>query len=129
MLMVTQAPCISSADAAVSISNNVYWPHSFRRESGVKPMPIEQVESRYYLRIGVADEPGVLARVAGCLADHQISIARAPADLVQQAGIAPLESRRFVLVRVGECDEKSAPRGALVVITTTTTTTVIRAAP
>ncbi|HLB24065.1 MAG TPA: ACT domain-containing protein, partial [Dehalococcoidia bacterium] len=59
----------------VSISNNVYWPHSFRRESNVKPMPIERTESRYYLRIGVADEPGVLARVAGKLADRKISIA------------------------------------------------------
>ena len=74
-LPTTSAVVADVLDAAVSISNNVYWPHSFRRESGVKPMPIEQVESRYYLRIGVADEPGVLARVAGCLADHQISIA------------------------------------------------------
>jgi|CXWL01.1.fsa_nt_gi homoserine dehydrogenase len=74
-LPTTSAVVADALDAAVSISNNVYWPHSFRRESGVKPMPIEQVESRYYLRIGVADEPGVLARVAGCLADHQISIA------------------------------------------------------
>jgi len=62
-------------DAAVSISNSVYWPHSFRRDAGVKPLPIEQTESRYYLRIGVADEPGVLARIAGCLADARISIA------------------------------------------------------
>jgi len=74
-LPTTSAVVADALDAAVSISNNVYWPHSFRRESNVKPMRIEQVESRYYLRIGVADEPGVLARVAGKLADNKISIA------------------------------------------------------
>ena len=74
-LPTTSAVVADALDAAVSISNNVYWPHSFRRESNVKPMPIERTESRYYLRIGVADEPGVLARVAGKLADRKISIA------------------------------------------------------
>jgi homoserine dehydrogenase len=74
-LPTTSAVVGDALDAAVSISNSVYWPHSFRRESGVKPMPIEKVESRYYLRISVADEPGVLARIAGKLADREISIA------------------------------------------------------
>lgn len=88
----------------------------------------------------VANEPGnqalAVARAASVraylvgsgMAEKQITIGRAPADLLQQMGIASLESRRFVLVRIGSCDEKSAPRGALVVITTTTTT-VIPAAP
>ena len=31
--------------------------------------------SRYYLRIGVADRPGVLARIAGVLSERAISIA------------------------------------------------------
>ncbi len=74
-LPTTSAVVADALDAAVSISNNVYWPHSFRREADVKPLPIERTESRYYLRVGVADEPGVLARVAGKLADHKISIA------------------------------------------------------
>ncbi len=89
----------------------------------------------------VANEPGnqalAVARAASVrtylvgsgMAERRITIARAPGDLLHQMGIAPLESRRFVLVRIGSCDEKSAPRGALVVITTTTTTTVIPAAP
>jgi homoserine dehydrogenase len=71
----TSAVVADALDAAVSISNSVYWPHSFRRDAGVKPLPIGQTQSRYYLRIGVADEPGVLARIAGCLADARISIA------------------------------------------------------
>lgn len=66
--------------------------------------------------------------VASGMAQRQITIARAPAELLLLAGIAPLESRRFVLVRIGTCDETSAPSGALIVVTTTTTT-VIRGAP
>lgn len=74
-LPTTSAVVGDALDAAVSISNKVYWPHSFRRESGVKPLPIDQCQSRYYLRIRVVDEPGVLARIAGKLADGSISIA------------------------------------------------------
>jgi homoserine dehydrogenase len=74
-LPTTSAVVADALDAAVSISNNVYWPHSFRREDGVKPLPIGEVRSRYYLRISVVDEPGVLARIAGRLAEARISIA------------------------------------------------------
>ena len=83
-------PDLGALDAAVSISNNVYWPHSFRRDSNVKPLPVERSESRYYLRIGVADEPGVLARVAGKLAEHKISIASVIQKEVDGAGTAEL---------------------------------------
>jgi homoserine dehydrogenase len=38
-------------------------------------MPIDDVRTRYYLRVGVADRPGVLALVAGRLGDAGISIA------------------------------------------------------
>ena len=38
-------------------------------------MPMSELRARYYLRIGVADEPGVLARIAGALSDGAISIA------------------------------------------------------
>jgi homoserine dehydrogenase len=37
--------------------------------------PIDQVRSRYYLRFDVADEPGVLAGIAGALGRHDISVA------------------------------------------------------
>jgi homoserine dehydrogenase len=74
-LPTTSAVVGDALDAAVSISNSVYWPHSFRREAGVKPVPIARVRSRYYLRIAVADEPGVLAKIATCLAEQRISIA------------------------------------------------------
>jgi homoserine dehydrogenase len=40
----------------------------------VPVLPIEDVTSAYYLRLRVADKPGVLAEVTGILADGQISI-------------------------------------------------------
>jgi homoserine dehydrogenase len=74
-LPTTSAVVADVLDAAVSISNSVYWPHSFRREAGPRVMPIDDVRSRYYLRIGVPDRPGVLANIARALGDREISIA------------------------------------------------------
>lgn len=74
-LPTTSAVVADALDAAVSISNHVYWPHSFRREAGLSVMPISDVRSRYYLRIRVADRPGVLGQLARALGDREISIA------------------------------------------------------
>ena len=71
----TSAVVADALDAAVSISNRVYWPHSFRRESALHAMPMSDVRSRFYLRMRVADRPGVLALIAGALSEAQISIA------------------------------------------------------
>ncbi|MCL2760351.1 MAG: homoserine dehydrogenase [Desulfuromonadales bacterium] len=37
-------------------------------------MGIGEIRSRYYMRFGVTDQPGVLARIAGALGEHNISI-------------------------------------------------------
>jgi homoserine dehydrogenase len=37
--------------------------------------PVSDLETRYYLRMGIADRPGVLAQIARVLGDHSISIA------------------------------------------------------
>ena len=44
-------------------------------KNGCKLAPPENVRCRYYVRLTVKDEPGVLARVASLMAKHQISIA------------------------------------------------------
>jgi len=36
--------------------------------------PMSDIETRYYLRMNIADRPGVLAQIAKILGDHQISI-------------------------------------------------------
>ena len=74
-LPTTSAVVADALDAAVSISNRVYWPLSSRREAGLRVMPMDDVRTRYYLRIGVADRPGVLASIAGALSERKISIA------------------------------------------------------
>jgi len=38
-------------------------------------LSMEQVRTRYYVRMLVADRPGVLAKIAGVLGDHDVSIA------------------------------------------------------
>ncbi len=39
-----------------------------------RQLPVEAVRSRYYLRVLARDRPGVLARIAAVLGNHQISI-------------------------------------------------------
>ena len=43
---------------------------------------MEEVNSRYYLRVQVLDQPGVLAKVAAILGENHISIS----SLIQQEG-------------------------------------------
>jgi homoserine dehydrogenase len=81
-LPTTSAIVADALDAAVSISNRVYWPHSMRREADVTVLGIEGVRTRYYLRLVVDDRPGVLAHIAGALGDAGISIA----SLIQREG-------------------------------------------
>jgi homoserine dehydrogenase len=44
-------------------------------QTGAKIKPMADIESRYYLRLNVADRPGVLAQIAKVLGDNNISIA------------------------------------------------------
>src|SRR5262249_27091012 len=71
----TSAVVADALDAAVSISNHVYWPHSIRREGEIRVTPMSDTQTRYYLRVRAEDRPGVLALIAGVLGDAKISIA------------------------------------------------------
>ena len=42
---------------------------------GLRIRPMEQVRTRYYLRVMALDKPGVLSKVSGILGEHGISIA------------------------------------------------------
>ncbi len=74
-LATASAVVADALDAAVSISTGVYWPHSLRREAHLRVLSMDDVRTRYYLRLRVADRPGVLALVAGALGAAGISIA------------------------------------------------------
>ena len=52
--------------------------------------PMERITCRYYLRIMAVDKPGVLARVAGALAENNISIASMIQKGRDQAAAVPI---------------------------------------
>ena len=52
--------------------------------------PLEHIEGRYYIRMDVKDEPGVLARIATSTAQSQVSIASVLQRSSERAGAATL---------------------------------------
>jgi homoserine dehydrogenase len=97
-------------DLAVGRAQRTF--HTLRLWSGngsrVQMRPASTVRSRFYLRLLVEDRPGVLAEVAGILAQHHISIA----SVIQHE--VP--------------DEQESGRAQLVIMTHTATTGHFRAA-
>lgn len=61
------------------------------RPRTVKPvLPLADVRSKYYLRFGVVDTPGVLGRLMTILGSHGVSIAQVVQDASQDAGADPV---------------------------------------
>lgn len=61
------------------------------RPRAVKPMlELADVRSKYYLRFGVADTPGVLGKLMTILGNHGVSIAQVVQDASQDAGADPV---------------------------------------
>ena len=55
-----------------------------------KPAPLKEISGSFYLRLSVDDRPGQLAKVAECLADHDVSLAtvsQTPNDEKKSASI------------------------------------------
>jgi len=66
------ADLLEIADAVVhGIPNRTAW----SLEEQLPVLGPDQIESRYYIRVTVSDRPGVLARLAKCLGDNDVSIA------------------------------------------------------
>jgi len=61
----------TARDIASGVSGRSGW--RIRSDKVVKPM--SEVETRYYIRMSTADQPGVLAQIARVLGGHLISIA------------------------------------------------------
>jgi len=65
------ADVISAArDIVAGIGSSAHW--ALQPGKAIKPM--SQVETRYYLRMDIADRPGVLAQISKVLGDHLIGI-------------------------------------------------------
>jgi homoserine dehydrogenase len=66
---------LHTADAAQRVPHLAFQPHSFDQAMSDTPiLPMSEIVTSYYLRLNVADEAGVLAKVTGILADAGISI-------------------------------------------------------
>src|SRR4029077_15114600 len=71
---------------------------------GCRIAPPERIRSRYYLRLTVKDQPGVLARVASVTARHHVSIASVIQNPAERTGAASL------VLTTHESDERSIRR-------------------
>ena len=60
----------AAQDVVLGIGSRTKW--GAQPGKGIKPM--SEIKTRYYLRLNVADRPGVLAQITKVLGDHQISI-------------------------------------------------------
>jgi len=63
-------------------------------EPGKKIKPMAELETRYYLRLNVTDQPGVLAQVSRVLGDHLISIS----SVIQKAVDAAAQTAEIVIM-------------------------------
>jgi homoserine dehydrogenase len=61
-------------DVAKRISNGVRITPTLQFDPTKRIKPISEIETRYYLRMGTVDRPGVLAKISKVMADNQISI-------------------------------------------------------
>ncbi len=69
----TSAVIADVLDAAQSIIGGRREVHS-EEEAPSRVIPMSDLVTRYYIRITVADQPGVLGQIANCLGETQISI-------------------------------------------------------
>ncbi len=68
-------------------------PHLGYRKDIAKPkryMAIDDIHTNYYMRINVLDKPGVLAQIAGILAERNISIVSVIQKPAHEQGFVPL---------------------------------------
>jgi homoserine dehydrogenase len=76
------ADIVSAAqNVAIGFSGGARW----GLEPGKSIKPMADIETRYYLRMNVADRPGVLAQISMVLGDHQISISTVIQKLTDSA--------------------------------------------
>jgi homoserine dehydrogenase len=93
---------LHTADAAHRVPHLAFQPDSM---SDVPVLPMSEVVTSYYLRLRVADQPGVLAKVTGLLAAASISI---DAMLQREAGEGEKQTDLIILthgVREGTMNE------------------------
>ena len=93
----TSAIIADIVDIARNIKNDVTPPAPAKIATGVRALPMSDLETKYYMRLNVADRPGVFAQIGKVLGDLQISIAsviqKQADDVAQQAEIVLMTHR------------------------------------
>ena len=90
----------------INIAQNInrglqYTPH-LSSGSTLTIKPMEEIETRYYIRLNIVDQPGVLAQISKVLGDHSISIAS-----VIQKEVDPEKQTAEIVVMTHPTIEKS----------------------
>jgi homoserine dehydrogenase len=102
----TSSAVISDIADAVSLLIHGKGAHlmgedALTNSKGTRLAPPERILGRYYVRLTVADQPGVLARVANIMAKNRMSIASVIQGPSDRAGLASL------VLTTHESDERS----------------------
>jgi homoserine dehydrogenase len=85
------ADIVSAAqDIVLGVGNRTMW----RLEPDKIIKPMSEIETRYYLRLNVADRPGVLAQISKVLGDHQISIS----SVIQKLADSIVQTAEIVIM-------------------------------
>jgi len=74
--------------AGTGVKDYILAPDTKNKIKGVKKFG--KIETRYYVRFGAIDKPGVLAKVSGVLARHHISIASVTQKERKEAQVVPI---------------------------------------
>jgi homoserine dehydrogenase len=102
----TASAVISDIADAVALLQHGKGAHFMNEDAppaakGTRLAPPERIRGRYYVRLTVADRPGVLARVATIMAKNRMSIASVIQSPAEREGLASL------VLTTHESDERS----------------------
>jgi homoserine dehydrogenase len=78
-------------DLAQRISGGEIRPTVAAQDDSITVRPMDDVHSRYYIRLVAADRPGVIARIAGLLGERSISLA----SVIQKEDVQVSEGDRY----------------------------------
>jgi len=56
----------------------------------IKLIPMDDIETKYYFRFSVLDQPGVLSKISGILGENNISLATVIQKAREEAGAVPI---------------------------------------
>ncbi|MBI4364530.1 MAG: homoserine dehydrogenase [Candidatus Latescibacteria bacterium] len=106
-LPTAQAVLGDAVAAAREIVGGVRYPRAAPEAEPGKRLPLDEVRTKYYLRLIVEDRPGVLAQVAGCLGGSRVSVAQ----MFQAEGIRGEASITMLTHDARDRDVRDAVKG------------------